>query len=72
MEETEVLGVLDWLGMLVLLCIPLLGLLVFAYWAFAPKTKINKNRKNFSKAAVMMIGAFYLLSFGVDYLLNVL
>jgi len=41
-----------WLGRMILLCIPLIGLIVYIIWAFSGG---NCNRRNFARATLLLM-----------------
>ncbi len=48
----KVYGVGGWLGSMVVLCIPIVGIVMMFVWIFS--SKVNKNKKNFAIAALIL------------------
>lgn len=51
-ENTEPLTMGQYLGMMLLLVIPVIGIILLIFWSLSTKT--NVNRKNFSRAALII------------------
>ncbi len=66
-QDTAPLKTTDFLLMLLLLCVPIVGMIVYIVWAFSSDT--NVNRRNFSRAyliyylAVIVIAVLLVLLF---------
>jgi uncharacterized Zn finger protein (UPF0148 family) len=62
--ETDILNkpisVLGYIGIFLLMCIPLVNLILLFVWAFSKDT--NKNKKNFAIASLIMIVVWIVLS----------
>lgn len=61
-QETDVLSVWDYILMMVLFSLPLVGLVMMLLWGFGSQVKVN--RKNFARAYL----AFYLISMLISML----
>ncbi|WP_353094489.1 hypothetical protein [Tissierella praeacuta] len=60
-SNDDVMTVGEWIGVLIVLAIPILNILMYFVWGFSENT--NKNLQNFSRAT-LIIGAI-LIGFGV-------
>ena len=63
----EVISTLGWLGTLLVLVIPIVGIVLYFVWAFG--TGGNLNRRNYCRAALIMMAVSIVLSiiFGVTF-----
>jgi hypothetical protein len=50
--QNAVLSTVEWIGTLIVLIVPLVGLIVYFVWAFGSGG--NLNRRNFCRAALIM------------------
>jgi len=50
--QTGVISTLVWLGVLILFAIPLIGLIVYIFWAFGAVS--NQNLRNFARASLIL------------------
>ena len=60
--ETDVLSVWDYILMMVIFSLPVVGLVLMIYWSFGAQTAVN--RKNFARA--------YLIFYAVSLILSLL
>ena len=65
-EDTRPLKTVDFFLMFLLMCVPLVGFIIFLIWAFSGGT--NVNRRNFSRAYLI----YYLIVFALSILLGVI
>lgn len=65
--DTRALSVGEWLLTLLVQVIPLVGFLVYIYWAFASQ---NLHRKRFCQAWLILVVLVFALSFGLMLLLG--
>lgn len=63
MEEDEVVSVKHWILIIIVSGIPILNLIMFIYWAAFPPLDINKNKKNYAAAMLMILAVLYTISF---------
>ncbi len=59
--DSSPLSVGAWLLMLLLSAIPVVNLIFYLYWAFGPRFKINVNRRNYSRAVLIVMAIALLL-----------
>ena len=59
--DTSPLSVGAWFLMLLLFAIPVVNVIFYLYWAFGPRFKINVNRRNYCRAALIMMAIVLLL-----------
>ena len=64
-EDTRPLKTSDYLLMFLLMCVPIVGAIVFLIWSFSGGT--NVNRRNFSRAYLL----YYLIALGIGFLLGI-
>ncbi|MGB0417965.1 MAG: hypothetical protein ACPGF8_00085 [Opitutales bacterium] len=62
MEEDEVVSVKHWILIIIVSGIPILNLIIFIYWAAFPPLDINKNKKNYAAAMLMISAVLYAIS----------
>ncbi|WFA07763.1 hypothetical protein [Tissierella sp. Yu-01] len=57
-NSEEVMSVGKWIGVMIILAIPLVNIIMYVIWAFSPNT--NPNLSNFCKATLLLaiIGIF--------------
>lgn len=58
-EQEKVLGVKDWLKVLIIFMIPIVNIVMWIVWLVSEKT--NLNLKNYLIASLILIGIFLLL-----------
>lgn len=51
-EKTEPLGVLKYLGIMIVTCIPILGFIMILVWSFS--SSFNRNTRNFARALLIL------------------
>ncbi|NLZ27351.1 MAG: hypothetical protein GX887_00120, partial [Firmicutes bacterium] len=52
LQGKEPLGVGQYIGMFLLMCVPLLNIIMLFVWSFG--SPVNPNRKNFARASLIM------------------
>lgn len=57
--ESEPLSVGKYIGMFLLMCLPLLNIILLLVWSFGGS--VNRNRKNFARASLIMFAIMLLL-----------
>jgi hypothetical protein len=60
-EHEEPVGFWEWVGAMILMIIPLVGLIFLIYWAASDSTKTSK--RNFARAQLLFLGVFLALGF---------
>ena len=55
----DVMTIKDWIFTLIILAIPLINLIMYFYWSFAPG--VNLNKKNFTRATLILTAIGLLL-----------
>jgi hypothetical protein len=60
-HDTSPLSVGAWVLMLLLFTIPVLNLILYLYWAFGPPLKVNVNRRNYSRAVLIVMAVALIL-----------
>lgn len=63
-KNEEVMSVGQWIGVLIVLAIPIINIIMYLIWAFSDNS--NKNLSNFCKASLLMA----LIGFGIAILLG--
>ncbi len=58
-EQEKVLGIKDWLKVLIIFMIPIVNIVMWIVWLVSEKT--NLNLKNYLIASLILIGIFFLL-----------
>lgn len=58
-EQEKVLGIKDWLKVLIIFMIPIVNIVMWIVWLVSEKT--NLNLKNYLIASLILIGIFLLL-----------
>lgn len=58
-EQEKVLGIKDWLKILIIFMIPIVNIVMWIVWLVSEKT--NLNLKNYLIASLILIGIFLLL-----------
>ena len=58
-EQEKVLGIKDWLKVLIIIMIPIVNIVMWIVWLVSEKT--NLNLKNYLIASLILIGIFLLL-----------
>lgn len=58
-EQEKVLGIKDWLKVLIIFMIPIVNIVMWIVWLVSKKT--NLNLKNYLIASLILIGIFLLL-----------
>ena len=58
-EQEKVLGIKDWLKVLIIFMIPIVNIVMWSVWLVSEKT--NLNLKNYLIASLILIGIFLLL-----------
>lgn len=58
-EQEKVLGIKDWLKVLIIFMIPIVNIVMWIVWLVSEKT--NLNLKNYLVASLILIGIFLLL-----------
>ena len=58
-EQEKVLGIKDWLKVLIIFMIPIVNIVIWIVWLVSEKT--NLNLKNYLIASLILIGIFLLL-----------
>lgn len=48
----DVMTVNDWIGTIIILSIPIINIIMYFTWAFSDS--VNKNKKNFSRATLIL------------------
>lgn len=62
-EETEkLISVAAWVGTILISLVPLLNVAFLLYWSF--RGGVDPNRRNFSRAGLIVIGLLILLTLG--------
>lgn len=66
-EKTAPLGILTYLGMMIVLCIPVIGFIMVLVWSFGGS--FNRNTRNFARAILilMIIGFIFSIATVVTY-----
>lgn len=63
-NNEEVMSVGSWVGVLIVLAIPLVNIIMYLVWAFSTNT--NRNLSNFCKATLLL----GLIGFGIAFLFS--
>lgn len=63
-DKEDVVTIGHWIGVLIVLGIPIVNIIMYLYWAFSDSS--NQNLKNFARASLIlgMIGVFFGLLLG--------
>ena len=66
--NTEPLRVLQYIGMFLLLCIPIVNIILLFVWSFG--SSVNRNKKNFARAVLILsvIGIAISIIFGAAFI----
>lgn len=69
-DQAPIISVWSWVGVFILMAIPLVNLIVLLVWAFSDGT--NPNKKNYARATLLIFVIFILLFFilGINILSN--
>ena len=62
-EKERPISVAAWVGTIIVSLVPLLNVVVFFYWSF--RRGVDPNRRNFSRAGLIVICLFLLLTLWV-------
>lgn len=60
----DVMSIGDWIGALIVLSIPILNIIMYFVWAFSDE--INKNKKNFARASLILAA----IALGLGFLMS--
>lgn len=69
-DQVKIVSVWDWIGVIILMAIPLINLIMLFVWAFSEET--NPSKKNYARATLIIFAIIILLFifFGLSILSN--